>query len=704
MKKIISSFLIISFLLSSSCTTSNYAVYNVAKTDGPFIQYELPSYVNEENTWSTILRWTITLGLAGTFGAAGDIAKKEAKKKGEDTDKQPGFAGGFVIGGLIGYWGGSYVAGALKSSPEPEPNNEVGVKEWLSELDDDLIYVSHTANSVKALPRTSEFSFHPRNIEDVKIFYRVFPNSDQKNNVFEYAYKNLGRGELPLLMALDPNSKFLNNAKSRYVSESEGVYQIISAIVKFPEYKESMEEKALNAVSSIEDAKIFFDHYSFDKHSDVIINRLISKTNREHYPEIIEAFPNSDLTAALKDKYIETAGDFNETVKILEMYPESEKYISLRAGQFIKGDLTKYDEYLKYFPKGMFAQEFSNNLLEEKRKKEERERKISDAFDLRLDKLGQNSKWKYNKYRLVDPEILIGMQNEIYSKLGPVSSMDVNALYDQYLEFTDPDRLMSTYDISSKIGQIGNNYLSKPLRVWIDATVEKLKPRCTKEEYCEESCVNFCFGLLAFSMMASSEYKYKSEQAKYIALGSFLSSVYVSNERNKSFFLYGGLSKMLTEGTRILKTNYFNKPERDWWDDLTDNEKWMITIGFLTWAGTEFVKSDFFQDAMRTAAANSGAYSSVDSYSDGDQSDNVTSRRTSVTIKDIDFCCDDQEVLVGKTHIYWVYLSNGKKVSIKQMENSGSWYFKNGWGETNRGTKAYKTKQDILNALLSKEN
>ena len=343
-----------------------------------------------------------------------------------------------------------------------------------------------------------------------------------------------------------------------------------------------------------------------------------------------------------------------------------------------------------------------------------RERKKMAEIDKKYSNQNQNEKPQSiasNKTTFI-PSFLTKRQKEyLEMKIFDLTGLkvDVSHTNQEYLNFINPDRYLQDSEITGGFMRFPQKTTEMKLGQILSEFVVKFKSTCKNQKNCKIASTNTFYAILAANSLAASKSMSGSKQLEILRVGLFISELYKSDVRNQCTSLYGGMIGVLDASINEIindRSNYsaYHNPTVDFVLSCSKAETAAILVG-LVGIGTSIALSWGRQISKNLDYTDLSTYpnTNVSISNDLSQKDQVKSYHN-ISLKKVEYITDDSEILVGKTSIYYAYLSNGGKVKIKKYHQSGSWVFANDWGEANRGNKYYKNQQDILNALIEKEN
>jgi uncharacterized protein YlzI (FlbEa/FlbD family) len=232
------------------------------------------------------------IGLIGAGGYAGYQYMPLVQKQ-TSTGKEPVKAANAAIGALAGAGLGylfDVIAGKNKTNYNVNPN------EWIRKANPQYKFLNGDRRSFTMIHSSAEKNYVVKNIQDVKDFKKIFPNSSYAENVVRQSLE-LSRNDMVQLLALYPNSIYANDAKVKYITESPTFSEALAAAKKYP--VNNAQSLLVNKIRSIPNAILFIKDYpSYPDKKQIVINGFKSPLDPDSMEELKNNFgSNIYLTA-----------------------------------------------------------------------------------------------------------------------------------------------------------------------------------------------------------------------------------------------------------------------------------------------------------------------------------------------------------------------------------------------------------------------
>lgn len=188
----------------------------------------------------------------------------------KDAINQPVKPANAAIGAVLGYTVANlmnYTFGLNKIYPADDPAR------WIKSVNDSYAYIPGTKTDDKftIVKKSAESTFKARNLNDFKQFYALFPSSSHRNEVFRQAVESCSRDEMLELIAMDAGNTYANEAKRKYILESNSYEDLAAAQKKFPGVNGDFEALYASKVVNIANALDFKNRYPSSKLNKKVI-------------------------------------------------------------------------------------------------------------------------------------------------------------------------------------------------------------------------------------------------------------------------------------------------------------------------------------------------------------------------------------------------------------------------------------------------
>lgn len=111
---------------------------------------------------------------------------------------------------------------------------EKQIQSWISKANKDYYYLNGNASNFTMIDSKIQSTYEVRNLQDVKDFSTVFPNSPYTDEVIKKSLSVLSREEWPTLIALFPTKEQILQVKKQYIEGSPTYDELIAAFDRYP--------------------------------------------------------------------------------------------------------------------------------------------------------------------------------------------------------------------------------------------------------------------------------------------------------------------------------------------------------------------------------------------------------------------------------------------------------------------------------------
>jgi hypothetical protein len=259
MKKISYVLLVILSLIAAVAMQSCYTKKPLGKATPP--DYNQRVNVTEAqlkkkgNAINVVFKVSLT-GAGGTLGYVYPL--KVDGKPMPGATAAIGAAGGLAL---------SYVCDAImgKGKVKPVTDPMLWIKKSKKDFKlNDYRLLSGSGQAFTIMHPSVEMNYTVKNIQDVRDFNRMFPNSSYTDKMFLKAVDYLPRNDLPELIALYPNNKYSDDAKTAYIKKSSSFGDALAAAKRYPVH--NADELCASLVATTDNAISFFNQYSFSNY------------------------------------------------------------------------------------------------------------------------------------------------------------------------------------------------------------------------------------------------------------------------------------------------------------------------------------------------------------------------------------------------------------------------------------------------------
>ena len=246
------SILTISTMLFSACYSSRPAAN---KTSSPDYNKRVNVSGAHNVKRSNALNVTFQVGLigAGTYGGYNMDLIKHQTENGREPVRAANAAVGALAGAGLGFLF-DYVAGKNTKNYNVDPQKWV----WKANKEYRLLDKSYSRD-FRIIHPSAEKAYTVKNIQDVRDFQTIFPNSSYTDNTFQQAIKHLDRNDLPELITLYPTNQYVEMAKVAYIKNSPSFDAALAAAQKYP--LKNADELCVTLIQSTKNAVDFIKKF-----------------------------------------------------------------------------------------------------------------------------------------------------------------------------------------------------------------------------------------------------------------------------------------------------------------------------------------------------------------------------------------------------------------------------------------------------------
>lgn len=200
------------------------------------------------------LNIAFNIGLVGA-GAYGGYQTNLIQKQTAEG-KEPVHAANIAVGALAGA-SVAYLIDAIAGKNKKESISNPD--EWIRKANKEYLLLerkSTYSDAFTIIHSSAERNYIVNNTQDVRDFKAVFPNSNYTDQMFQQAIKVLKRDEIPLLLDLYPDNRYVADARTKYIKESLFYDDAFIAAKKYPvtnadEYIYPLIRNVNNAISFV---------------------------------------------------------------------------------------------------------------------------------------------------------------------------------------------------------------------------------------------------------------------------------------------------------------------------------------------------------------------------------------------------------------------------------------------------------------------
>ncbi len=260
-------------LLTSSCVS--YKPYASSVSDSDYnqrVEATDPQFKKKPNAFGYI----VEIGLPVVGATVGAVTTPLIQHS--DENRQNFIIGSAVLGALVGT-GGSYIAN--KACGYGKMVKADDRQKWVKKaFGEDYILLSNSETTVRAINRNVESHYLVKNIDDVKDFASVFPNSRYESDMLAQALQVIQRHDIPTVVNLYPQSENVISFQQQYIKTSSSYNELFAAERMYPNALSDAEFERLyvDVVENPANAIAFHDKYPQSEYNATVILNAISST------------------------------------------------------------------------------------------------------------------------------------------------------------------------------------------------------------------------------------------------------------------------------------------------------------------------------------------------------------------------------------------------------------------------------------------
>ena len=335
-KIIIISILTISTMLFSSCYSSRPAA---DKTSSPDYNKRVSVSGAHNIKRGNALNVTFQVGLIGVGAYGGynmDLIKHQTEN-GREPVRVANAAVGALVGAGLGFLF-DYVAG------KNTKNYNVDSQKWIRKANKEYLLLDKGYSSdFRIIHPSAEMAYAVKDIQDVRDFQTMFPNSSYTEKVVSSGIQNLTRDDLPKLLKIYSGTSQTNEIKQKYLLASNSIEECIEVAQTYSELQNEAEIRALGMVNNVQTVQTFSSNFSKDKNEDALFRQCVDEKISSN-EEIIAMFPNNAGIEKLKDEILLTLKTSTDIHNFVNKYPTFDKNNVVN----IIGNQVKFHSYDDY--------------------------------------------------------------------------------------------------------------------------------------------------------------------------------------------------------------------------------------------------------------------------------------------------------------------------------------------------------------------
>lgn len=220
---------------------------------------------------------------------------------------------------------------------------EKQIQSWISKANKDYYYLNGNASNFTMIDSKIQSTYEVRNLQDVKDFSTVFPNSPYTDEVIKKSLSVLSREEWPTLIALFPTKEQILQVKKQYIEGSPTYDELIAALDRYPIEMNEVDREKLY-LSHIANANDLMKFRKMFPNTPYVQQALVYAFTSDNY-DLIETF--EVLRPIYKESIYLSSSDF-EKIKYLPTVSKQRYLQALYLEGKVKEIRAFTDFYRKY--------------------------------------------------------------------------------------------------------------------------------------------------------------------------------------------------------------------------------------------------------------------------------------------------------------------------------------------------------------------
>jgi hypothetical protein len=253
MKKIVITLMVCALIAIQSCYTSKPTGYAGSPDYNKRVEVINAGMKKKGNGMNVVF----TVSLAGAGGFAGyqylPLVQKQTAT-GQESVRAANAAVGALSGVALAYLCNA-IAGKNKVTPVVDP------QQWIKKANPQYRLLSGANRNFTVIHSSVERNFAVKNLQDVRDFKKMFPQSHYKNDMLLSGIANLRREYLPELIALYPAEEATEQVKIKYITSSSTFSEAVEAIQRYSNVDYDSESYLLTLIRNVDHSVKFLELY-----------------------------------------------------------------------------------------------------------------------------------------------------------------------------------------------------------------------------------------------------------------------------------------------------------------------------------------------------------------------------------------------------------------------------------------------------------
>jgi hypothetical protein len=438
MKKIVITLMICAFIAMQSCYTSKPTGYAGSPDYNKRVEVINAGMKKKSNGMNVVF----TASLAGAGGFAGyqylPLVQKQTAT-GQESVRAANAAIGALSGAALAYLCNA-IAGKNKITPVFYP------QQWIEKANPQYRLLNGANRNFTLIHSSSERNFAVRNLQDVRDFKSIFPESSYEEDVVKQGLAVFTLADIKTLSGIYP--KYSDRIKARYVqlslTKSTSFTEFKNKIALFPESIPEIDLK-INYEDELQLKKLFAQ---FDAKEETMGKKRIRTYKNEILDKlrVIRTDIDFEYETAQYEKLPKSDSDYNSFYSFIRRFPNSKYSVDLKT----KADNLRYNEYSSLFAQIQQEANLVNTNIENN----------SYVSVTKLENLLASYERFDEKFKGYDPD---NLKSEIAAaqstvKEGRILSVfyDIKQNVNSILTRSQNREFVSSSDLSANIGKFNN--------------------------------------------------------------------------------------------------------------------------------------------------------------------------------------------------------------------------------------------------------
>lgn len=180
--------------------------------------------------------------------------------------------------------------------------------------------------SIKTIPKDFEFKFIPENLNDIKNYHSVFPNSSYNSDLIKKSISVLSKEELLVLIELYSDQlEAILPAKMAYISLAKDEYEFKSILDRFQELEPSVEENYAEIIATFDFASDFINRYRSSSELESVIEKTFKTASKDKLIQLLkmDVAISEQLKDRIENRIIDLSENLTQYTESIQLYEKS---------------------------------------------------------------------------------------------------------------------------------------------------------------------------------------------------------------------------------------------------------------------------------------------------------------------------------------------------------------------------------------------